>query len=141
MAESLKLQVDLPVSPERVYRAWLDGYEHGKFTGGAAHIDARVGGTYTAWDGYIQGQTLVMTPFSRIVQTWRTSDFPEDSLDSQIEIRLEPTCLGCMLTLDHTNIPAGQAREYMQGWEDYYFRPLRDYFNKQLGENIADIDG
>jgi uncharacterized protein YndB with AHSA1/START domain len=141
MAESLKLQVDLPVSPERVYRAWLDGYEHGKFTGGAARIDARVGGKYTAWDGYIEGETLVMTPFTHIVQTWRTGDFPPGSPDSQIEIRLEPTCLGCMLTLDHTGIPEGQARQYMQGWEDYYFRPLRDYFNKQLGENVADMDG
>ena len=141
MAESLKIQIDLPVSPERVYRAWLDSHEHSQFTGVGARIDARVGGKYTAWDGYIEGETQVMTPFTRIVQTWRTSEFPSHSPDSQIEIKLEPTCLGSLLTLDQTGIPDGQAKQYLLGWEDYYFRPLREYFDTLLGDNAVEIDG
>jgi uncharacterized protein YndB with AHSA1/START domain len=141
LAESLKIQVDLPVSPERVYRAWLDSYEHSRFTGSPASIDARVGGEYSAWDGYIQGKTLVMTPFTRIVQTWRSTDFPEDSPDSTIEIRFEPTCLGSLVTLEQTGIPGGQSREYLQGWEEHYFRPLKNYFDEQVGESSVDIDG
>lgn len=141
MTESLKFTFDLPVFPERVYRAWLDSYEHSQFTGSPAEIEAMVGGKFSAWDGYIKGETLVMTPFSHIVQTWRTTDFPVDAPDSQVDIRLEPTCLGAQLTLLHTGIPDGQSKEYLQGWEDYYFRPLTRYFENLVGDQVADIDG
>src|SRR5512133_2785898 len=134
MPESLKISVDLPVSPERVFRAWLDSYEHSQFTGSPAKIDPQVGGRFTAWDGYITGQTLVRTPFSRIVQRWRTSEFPAGSPDSQVEITLEPTCTGCQVTLLQTSIPEGQSRQYLQGWEEYYFRPLKNYFEAIVGD-------
>jgi uncharacterized protein YndB with AHSA1/START domain len=141
MSESLRIQVDLPVSPERVYRAWLDGHEHSQFTGSDAKIEAREGGKYSAWDGYITGETQVVTPFTRIVQTWRTTEFPDGSPDSLLEIKLEPTCLGALLTLDQSGIPDGQAKQYLEGWEDYYFRPMKEYFENLLGESAVDIDG
>ncbi len=141
MAESLKITIDLPVSPERVFRAWLDSYEHSRFTGSPARIDPQEGGAFTAWDGYILGQTLVKSPFSRIVQSWRTTEFPPGSPDSRVEIVLEPTCLGCQLTLTQTGIPEGQARMYMQGWEEYYFRPMLNYFEALVGDSPVDMDG
>lgn len=141
MAESLEFKFDLPVSPERFYRAWFDSYEHSQFTGSPAQIESRAGGPFTAWDGYIQGKTLVMTPFSHIVQSWRTSDFPPGSPDSQIDLKLEPTCLGAQVTLFHTGIPDGQAKQYLEGWEEYYFRPLLEYFDAILGGAPVDIDG
>jgi len=141
MAETIKFTLELPVSPERVYRAWLDSYEHGRFTGSPAKIDASVGGDYTAWDGYISGKTLVMTPFSHIVQTWRSTEFPPGSPDSQIDIKIEPTCLGSQLILDQTGIPEGESRGYLEGWEKYYFRPLLAYFEEIVGDSVIDIDG
>ncbi len=141
MAEAIKLSVDLPVFPERVYRAWLDGYEMSQITGSPAEIDAHVGGKYTAWDGYIVGQTLVMTPFSHIVQTWRTQDFPPGSPDLRVDIRLEPTCLGTQLVLEQTSLPDGQSKMYLEGWMKDYFRPMRDYFDALIGETPADMDG
>jgi uncharacterized protein YndB with AHSA1/START domain len=63
MAEALKISVDLPVSPERAFRAWFDSYEHSQFTGSPAKIDPQVGGKFTAWDGYIQGKNVGENPF------------------------------------------------------------------------------
>jgi activator of HSP90 ATPase len=141
MAETVQFSVDLPVSTERVYRAWLDGYEHGRFTGSPASVDGRVGGKYTAFDGTISGETLVMTPYNRIVQTWRTSDLAPGSPDMQIELKLEPTCLGAQLTLIHSGIPDGKSAEYLQNWEQRYFRPLLDYFEELVGSGVVDMDG
>lgn len=141
MAETIKFSLDLPVSPERVYRAWLDSYEHSRFTGSPAKIHAAAGGDYTIRDGYISGKTLVMTPFSHIVQTWRTSTFPPGSPDSQIDIRLEPTCLGAQLILNQTGIPDGKSREYLEDWEKNTFRPLLAYFESIVGDSVADMDG
>jgi activator of HSP90 ATPase len=83
----------------------------------------------------------VKTPFNHIVQSWRTDEFPAGSPDSQVEITIEPTCTGCQLTLVHTGIPDGQAQQYLQGWDEYYFRPLLNYFEKQVGETAVDMDG
>jgi uncharacterized protein YndB with AHSA1/START domain len=141
LADSIKFSIDLPVSPERIYRAWMDSYEHSRFTGSPARIEEKQGGKFTARDGYIQGENQVLSPFGRIVQTWRTTDFPADSPDSTVEIKLEPTCLGSQLTLTQTGIPDGQSQRYMEVWEKDYFRPLLAYFEEIVGDYTADQDG
>ncbi|MBI2857945.1 MAG: SRPBCC domain-containing protein [Chloroflexi bacterium] len=126
--DSFKISAVLPAKPERVYRAWLDSVEHSEFTGGHAEVDPKVGGKFTAWDGYIRGTTVELQPEKRIVQQWRTTEFPESSPDSRLEVLLEPMPRGARITLEHTDIPEGQGPQYKKGWRDYYFKPMRKYF-------------
>jgi uncharacterized protein YndB with AHSA1/START domain len=73
-----------PAKPADVFAAWLDSVAHGAMTGrGRAKIDPRVGGAHTAWNGYIQGETLELEPGRRIVQSWRTSEFPRHASRSR----------------------------------------------------------
>jgi activator of HSP90 ATPase len=136
MPEILELSILLPALPQRIYTAWLNSKDHGAFTGSTAEIDSRVGGLFSAWDGYIQGVTLALEPFHRIIQSWRTSDFPPDSPDSRLEVQFEQVEGGTRLTLIHTHIPDGQAADYKQGWEDYYFSTMREFFseNPEVGQ-------
>ncbi len=30
----------------------------------------------------------------------------------------------------HSKVPEDQADDYEQGWEDYYWKPLKEYFKK-----------
>jgi activator of HSP90 ATPase len=99
-------------------------------TGSTAKVEPRAGGTFTAWDGYITGKTLELKPYSRIVQAWRTSEFPDESPDSRLEIILEAAKKGTKLTLIHSKIPDDQADSYEGGWEDNYFKPMKEYFSK-----------
>lgn len=126
--EKLKLIAELGVSAQRLYAAWLDSGEHSAFTGSSASVEARVGGELTAWDGYIQGVVLELEPHTKIVQSWRTTEFPQGSQDSHLEIQLEEVDGGSRITLVHTDIPDGQGEMYAEGWEDYYFRPMRAYY-------------
>ena len=128
MPESIKLSVALAATPQQVYAAWLDSEEHSAFTGDEATIDPRVGGRFTAHGGYIKGATLELEPHSRIVQSWRSTDFPEAAEDSLLEVLLEKARGGTRLTLVHTNIPNGQGEEYEQGWKEFYFEPMKQYF-------------
>lgn len=131
MAEQpIRMSVVIGASPERIYEAWLDSGEHGAFTGGEARIDARVGGTHTAWDGYIKGVNVTLDPGRRIVQTWRSLDFPEGAPDSRLEVALRPAGSGTEVTLLHSEIPEGQVEDYAQGWRDYYFVPMKRYFEE-----------
>jgi activator of HSP90 ATPase len=126
-----KMSVTLHAAPEQVFDAWLSGEGHSRMTGSQAKVQKRSGGKFSAWDGYIWGVTLEMERPSRIVQSWRTSEFPKDAPDSRVEILLEKAKAGTKLTLRHSNIPAGQAENYKQGWKDFYFTPMKEYFKKK----------
>ena len=115
-------------TPEKVFKAWLSTEGHTAMTGSPAKVEPRVGGTFMAWDNYIAGKTLELKPYTRIVQAWRTTEFPEKSPDSRIEITMEAIEGGTKLTLRHSNIPEGQADSYESGWEESYFEPMREYF-------------
>jgi uncharacterized protein YndB with AHSA1/START domain len=128
MEESLEISINLPVPAQRVYEAWLDSAAHTAFTGAKAQIDPQIGGSFTAWEGYISGKTLELQPFSRILQSWRTTEFPENAADSLLEVKFAETAEGCLVTLNHSRIPEGQAAGYEQGWYDYYFDPMQAYF-------------
>jgi activator of HSP90 ATPase len=129
MSENIELSTFLPVTPHQVYSAWLDSAAHGAFTGSPAVIDASPEGTFTAWDGYISGRTQLLEPDHLIVQSWRTTEFPESATDSRLEVRFETVPGGTRLTLRHTEIPTGQGEMYRQGWLDYYFTPMLEYFS------------
>jgi uncharacterized protein YndB with AHSA1/START domain len=126
--ESLELSVSLAAPPERVYRAWLDSSEHSAFTRAPASIEPVAYGRYSVHDGYVEGITLELDANRRIVQTWRTSEFPKNSMDSRLEVVLEPEGRGTRMTLRHTDIPAGQSAMYESAWRDHYLTPIKTYF-------------
>jgi activator of HSP90 ATPase len=130
MAESIEVADVLPVAQKNLYLAWLDSQKHSAFTGGGAVIDPAVGGNFTAWDGYIEGKTKELQPYERIVQSWRTANFPSSSPDSELEVLFETVEGGTKITLRHSNIPTGQGQDYKQGWKDHYFTPMKEYFKE-----------
>jgi len=128
MLESCSVSDIIPASPKAIYAAYLSTEGHTGLTGSPATVEAKAGGAFTAWDGYIWGTTLEMEPHRRIVQAWRTSDFPDDAEDSQLEMLIEPAGDGSRVTFNHTHIPEGQGDDYKQGWIDFYFEPMKEYF-------------
>jgi activator of HSP90 ATPase len=131
MTYDFKLSCTLPASPEAVYDAWLDSAEHSAMTGAGAKINNRVGGAYSAWDGYITGKTVELIPAKRIVQSWRTTQFGDNHPDSTIVVELAPAKTGARLTLTHSGVPDGQTSYEKGGWQDNYFAPMKVYFARR----------
>jgi len=136
--ESIGLSVRIPASPAEVFAAWLDSAAHTAMTGGRAKIEPRVGGAHTAWDGYITGVTLELVPGERIVQSWRTSEFPAKSPASRLEITLVEEGGGTRFLLAHSAIPKNQGARYKSGWGDHYFEPMIAYFARK-GQGSAGL--
>jgi len=114
-------------SARDIYTLWLSSEGHSKITGGAALSSDQVGDHFTAWDGYIEGSNLILEPYKRIVQSWRTSEFKEDEPNSQIEILLSEDDGKTEFTLIHSNIP-DSGEHYKKGWDEHYFEPMQTYF-------------
>lgn len=137
MAKTVTIVTLLPVRPEILYRVWMNSRQHSDFTGSPAVIDARAGGEFAAMNGYISGRNLVLEPGHRILQTWRTTDFPADAPDSELELLMEATTGGTLLTLIHRNLPSNQLDDYRLGWEEQYLQPLKDYIEHSMdGEDM-----
>lgn len=127
---SIEQNVIVPASPEEVYAAYTDPEKHAEFTRAEATGVAKVGGEMTAWDGYILGKYLELEPDKKIVQEWWTTEWPEDMKPSRLEITLRPVEKGTEVNLVQTDVPLDQAPDYDQGWHDYYWKPMCEYFRK-----------
>ncbi len=129
MTFAFTVSATLPATPREVYDAWLDGKKHGAMNGGGpATASKRVGGAFTAWDNYIAGKNLALTPGKRILQSWRTTQFTAADKDSEIEVTLAPVKGGTKITLKHSDVPDGHTG-YKSGWVTHYFQPMKKYFS------------
>jgi activator of HSP90 ATPase len=121
------LKTTIKTTAKRIYKAWLSTQGHTKMTGGSAFTSDKVGDKFTAWGGYIAGENLVLEPYTRIVQSWRTSQFKDGEEDSQIEIILNENDGETELTLTHSNVPES-GEHYIKGWDEHYFKPMKAFF-------------
>jgi activator of HSP90 ATPase len=127
--EQFTLNLILPASCETVYTTLMNAKSHADLIDSDAAIEDKPGTEFSMWEGYITGKNLELVKGSFIRQSWRTADFPEESPDSMLEIRLVELDGRTKLTLVHSEIPDGQGEEYKQGWFDFYFDPLLEMFS------------
>jgi activator of HSP90 ATPase len=127
---TIKQKVIIPATPEEVYDAFMEANRHSAFTGSKATSDPKVGGKFTAWDGYISGKNLELERSKKIVQEWKTTEWPEGYAPSRFELTLKKTKEGTEISMIHSNVPAEQADDIKQGWIDFYWNPLKKYFSK-----------
>ncbi|MFP6685978.1 MAG: SRPBCC domain-containing protein, partial [Polyangiaceae bacterium] len=119
--------------PTEVYEHWMSSEGHAAMTGGGAQVEARVGGRFTAWHGYIEGVTKKLERKRRIVQTWRTTDFSRRTPDSRIDVELRAHKGQTQILLRHTKLKRGDGAKYTEGWYTFYLQPMIAYFAKKNG--------
>jgi len=129
----------ISASPEAIYQAWVSSAGHTAMTGSPAEASDIVGATFSAWDGYIFGHNLELEPGVRIVQAWRTSEFAENEADSRLEVVLTAHEDGTLVTIRHSNLPV-DGEQYRQGWLDYYFAPMQEYFARRANDSLSELD-
>jgi uncharacterized protein YndB with AHSA1/START domain len=131
MPDSFQLEMIVAAEPQRVFSAWMDSREHAAFTGGGeAVVEPWAGGRFIAWDGYIHGILLGVDEGRRIVQTWRTSEFPPEARDSRLVVEFEPARGGTRVVVKHTDLPPTHLKKYERGWSEHYLKALARYFAK-----------
>jgi activator of HSP90 ATPase len=125
----IRHNVSIPfASPEEVYRAFLSSKVHTQFTGSESKCSARVRGRFTAWNKYISGKNVELVEGKKIVQEWKTSEWPEGYEPSILKISLKKKGTGTELSMIQSRVPASQVDEYDKGWYESYWEPLKGYF-------------
>jgi uncharacterized protein YndB with AHSA1/START domain len=127
-------KVVIPASPEEVYEAFVDPKKHSEFTGAKATGRAKIGGKFTAWDGYISGKYLAFEPGKCLAQEWQSTDWPEGYPPSKFELTFKAIPQGTEVTMTHSSIPESQKEELAEGWEEWYWTPLKKFFKNKTGK-------
>ncbi|MDA4119569.1 MAG: SRPBCC domain-containing protein [Thaumarchaeota archaeon] len=128
--EVIKQVAIIDASPVEVYEAYVDPKKHATFTGDSATGTAKVGGRFAAGNGYISGKYLKLEKGKRILHEWTTTEWPKGYPKSLVELILKPKGKRTELTMIHSKVPAEQAADYDQGWKDFYWEPMKKYFEK-----------
>jgi activator of HSP90 ATPase len=131
---TIKQKVIIPASSKEVYDAYVEPKKHSEFTGSKATGKPVVGGKFTAWDGYSFGKYLELEDGKRIVQEWTTTDWIEGYPASKLELCLKTVPEGTELTMINSGVPEEQADEIADGWMEWYWNPLKEYFTKKTEE-------
>ncbi len=128
--EALRVSTVLAASPQVVYRAWFDASQHAAFTKQTAKLDDFIGGKFALRDGKITGRNMALEFGRRLVQSWRSADFPRGAPDSRLEIVFESVGAGTRMTVMHSELPEGFAEPLRAFWAEAYGAPMTDYFGK-----------
>ncbi len=117
--------------PNDVYEAFTDPKKHSEFTESEASGEPKEGSEFTAWDGYISGKYLKLEKGKRIVAQWVTTEWPQGYPPSMLELTFSAKGDGTEVRLRHSDVPKSQAEDYRKGWIDFYWKPLKEYFEKR----------
>ena len=128
---TIEQTVIIEASPLDVYGAYVDPKKHAAFTGQSATGTPKVGGKFTASDGYISAEYTELVKGKKIVHWWTTTEWPEGYPPSKLELKLKPKGRKTELTMIHSRVPAEQADRYADGWQEYYWEPLKKYLSKR----------
>src|SRR5277367_5827090 len=131
MSRTITMAVDLPASPARLYRMYLNPKLHAAFTGAPVKIAARPGAPFHAFGGAISGKILHLALNRLIVQSWRSIHFARRDLDSTLILEFVPHKAGARIELTHVNVAEGDFGGVSEGWSKYYWIPWREYLERQ----------
>ncbi|MGA2780118.1 MAG: SRPBCC domain-containing protein [Steroidobacteraceae bacterium] len=127
---TVTMAVDLPASPARLFRMYLDAKQHAAITGAPVKIGARVGAEFEAFGGALSGKLLQIVPNRLIVQSWRSKNFGRSDMDSTLVLSFSQVKGGGRIELTHVNVASGDFAGVSEGWSKYYWLPWRQYLSR-----------
>ena len=115
----------IKATPEEVYNALLKPFAISLWTGEPARMEEKAGTEFSLFNGDISGVNLEFLPNEKIVQEWF---FGEQEKESIVTLQLRADKLYTQVELTHTNIPADAFEDMKNGWDNYYFGGLKEFF-------------
>jgi activator of HSP90 ATPase len=131
MSNTIRQEITINATPNRVYEALLDAKQFGAFTGTPAEIDPKAGGAFSCFGGVTTGRNIELLPNRRIVQAWRVAIWPE-GVYSIVRFELQQQGAATRLVMDHVGFPE-EMRAHLNGempdggWHRQYWEPLKKY--------------
>ena len=133
--KNIQQSVVFSASPHVIYEMLMDSKKHAKFTEAPAKISKKIGGIFTAYDGYIEGKNVELVPDKKIVQTWRGNEWPEKHY-SVVSFKLQQLGEKTKLIFTQKGVPEEHYNSIFKGWIEHYWEKMK----KSLMERKTKLD-
>ncbi|HUW89697.1 MAG TPA: SRPBCC family protein [Candidatus Nanopelagicaceae bacterium] len=129
--KSIEQELKIKSSPHEIYEVFMDSKKHSKLTESKAKVSRVVGGSFSIFEGSLSGKNVELIQDKKIVQTWRGDgeNWPKGYY-STITLILEPVDQGTLITFTHVDIPEASYESVKEGWDTYYWEPLKEMLEK-----------
>lgn len=125
MCKTIKHKVKFHASPDVVYECLADSRQHTKLTGQKAAISRKAGGPFSARNGQVTGINVDLVPGERLVQAWRSKDFPVGIFSMATFQFSRGKSGGTELILTHRGVPKDLIPKVEKDWKNIYWEKLR----------------
>src|SRR4051812_480589 len=125
MCKTIKQKVKFRASPEWIYDVLADSRRHSQLTGLKANISSKIGGPFSARSGQVKGINVDLVPGKRIVQAWRSKEFPEGIYSMAAVVLSRSKSGGTELVLTHRGVPKDLIPKVEKDWRKYYWDKIR----------------
>lgn len=130
MPKTIRQTATFKASPRAVFEALMDSRKHAAFTGYPARIDPRPGGRFRAYGTYLEGVTVELVPKKKIVQLWRSRNWPPYHY-STVTFALAPVRGGgTRLRFTQQGVPDNDYRAKRSGWVSSYWDKMKRYLER-----------
>ena len=129
ITKTIRQSVTFNAKAHDVFEALMDSKKHAKFTDSPAKISRKVGGKFTAYGDYMEGENLEIIPDKKIVQSWRSNDLPKGVV-TKTTYSFKQEKGKTKLTFTHSGVPEDQYEEFRKGWIDFYWTPMKAMLEK-----------
>jgi activator of HSP90 ATPase len=123
--KTIKQHYFINAAPEEVFSAITNPFTIELWSGYTAKMEAKEGTEFSIFDGDIIGRNIKVVENQQLIQEWY---FGENPGESMVTIDLKPHQLGTKVSLEHTNVPDEEAGDFAEGWKNYYWGAIKDFF-------------
>jgi activator of HSP90 ATPase len=126
--KNIKKHYHIKASAEDIYTALTNPLTIEIWSGATAVMEPVAGTEFSLWDGDISGINLEFEPGKKIVQEWHFEEDEEKPEDQKsiVTIKLHSEGSNTDVELLHINIPDEAFDNIVDGWDRYYFKPLKE---------------
>ncbi len=129
MTKDFSIKLKLNAMPDEVYAALTNPFAIELWSGYPAKMSTEEGSEFELWEGDIVGKNLRFEENRLIEQQWYFGDEgPESIVTFKIFARGAEKST---LEVHHTNIPAEDYDDLVEGWKSTYLEPLRVFLEEE----------
>lgn len=126
--KNIKKHYHIKATPEDIFTALTNPLTIEIWTGASAVMEPVAGAEFSLWDGEITGKNIEIEHGKMIVQEWYFEDEEGMPMEhkSIVTIKLHNAGNSTDVELLHINIPDEAFDNIVDGWDRYYFKPLKE---------------
>jgi activator of HSP90 ATPase len=127
LMKNIKKTIAFNCSIQDLYDCLINAKKLSKIIGGKVSNPGQIKGKFSAYDDYIFGENVLLSPGKKIVQKWSCQDYPTGQFSNLTIVFKKKTDKTCEIDFSLDNVPDDLYEDIGVLWDEMFFEPIKDY--------------